>query len=185
MPRHERGLALVTVLLLLALLLVLAMVLADRVVRTTRDTASNGAREQALQAAGAALEWVRQPLAANYRASQGWADYLTAAGRGDQYPETPAFHLPVGGITVELYLRDNPDGDDDPHRDNDLKLLVLARARTQFGVEAVVEGLCGLAGGDDGAYTQGGSTAGRTGLVAVDGPGELSNAPVAGFELTE
>jgi len=181
---HERGMALVTVLLLLALLLVLALVLGERVVRTTRDSACNGAREQALQAATAAVEWVRQPLVGNYLSSHGWNDYLAASGGGERYQAAPVFTLPVGGLSVELYLRDNPDGDDNPHRDNDLKLYVLARARTRLGPEAVVESLCELAG-NEGAYAQAGGSAGRTGLVAADGPADLANTSVAGFSLTE
>lgn len=184
MPCHERGIALVTVLLLLALLLVVALVLGERVIRTTRDSACNGAREQALQAATAAVEWVRQPLGGNYRASSGWNDYLAATGGGERYPQAPAFTLPVGGLTVELFLRDNPDGDDDPRRDDDLKIYVLARARTRLGPEAFVESLCEL-DGNAGGYAQAGGSAGRDGRVAVDGPADLSSATVVGFGLAE
>lgn len=185
MSCRESGLALVTVLLLLALLLVLAMVLGERVVRATRDTACNGAREQALQAATAAIEWVRLPLAATYRSTQGWSGHLASAGGVERYPQDPVFRLPVGGYAAELYLRDNADGDDDPHRDNDLQLYILARVRTPLGPEAVVESLCRLEGAAGDGYTQARGSAGRDGQIAVDGPAELSTAPRSGFGLVE
>ena len=185
MPCRERGLALVTVLLLLALLLVLALVLGERVIRTTRDTACNGAREQALQAATAAIEWVRLPLTTTYRSTHGWSDHLSLAGDAERYPQEPAFHLPVGGYTGELYLRDNPDGDADPRRDNDLQLYVLARVRTPLGPEAVVESLCRLEGVAGDGYAQARGSAGREGQMTVDGPTELATAPRSGFGLAE
>jgi hypothetical protein len=185
MSRRERGIALVTVLLLLALLLVLGLVLGERVIRTNRDSACNGAREQALQAAMAAIEWVRPVLANSYPHTNHWRDYLATAGAGDRYPLEPAFRLPVGGLSVEVFLRDNPDGDDDPQRDNDLKLYVLARARTRLGPEAVVESLCGLDLADERGYAQARGAAGRAGVAAVDGPADPASAPVAGFGLAQ
>jgi len=178
---REGGMALVTVLLLLALLLVLAMVLGERTLRTNRDTACNGAREQALQAATAALEWGRPSLAEAYASSDGWSTYLADAGEADHYPPTPALRVPVGGLDVELFLRDNPDGDADPHRDNDLKLYVLARARTPLGPEAVVESLCGLDSSAATGYAQAAGSADRSGQVAADGPPELESATVTRF----
>ena len=185
MSCRERGLALVTVLLLLALLLVMALVLGERVIRTTRDTACNGAREQALQAATGAIEWVRQPLALSYLSTHGWSDHLALAGVAERYPPDPVFRLPVGGYAAELYLRDNADGDDDPHRDNDLQLYNLARVRTPLGPEAVVESLCRLEGAAGDGYAQARGSAGRDGQVAVDGPGELTTAPRSGFGVAE
>ena len=177
----ERGMALVTVLLLLALLLVLAMVLGERTLRTNRDAAGNGAREQALQAATAAVEWVRPTLAAAYPSTDGWGDYLTDAAGGGQYPSAPALRVSIDGLDVELFLRDNPDGDNDPHRDDDLKLYVLARARSTLGPEAVVESLCALDSSAGAGYTQAGGSAGRSGQVEADGPPDLEHAPVIRF----
>ncbi len=178
---RERGMALVTVLLLLALLLVLAMVLGERTLRTNRDAAENGAREQALQAATAAIEGVRPTLAGAYPLTNGWSTYLADAGDGDHYPPAPALRVPVGGLDVELFLRDNPDGDNDPHRDDDLKLYVLARARTPLGPEAVIESLCVLDGSAGAGYTQAGGSADRNGQVETAGPTDLENAPVTRF----
>jgi hypothetical protein len=185
MPGRERGLALVTVLLLLALLLVLAMVVGERTVRMTRDSACNGAREQALQAAAAAVEWARLPLAATYRDTQGWRDYLAAVGSAERYAQEPAFRLTVGGNTAELFVRDNADGDDDPRRDNDLKVYVLARVRTSLGPEALVESLCRLDGMAGGSYAQGRGSALRDGQVAGEGPDDLATAARAEFRVTE
>lgn len=173
--------ALVTVLLLLALLLVLAMVLGERTLRTNRDAAGNGAREQALQAATAAVEWVRPTLATRYPSTDGWNTYLADAAGGEQYPSTPAWRVPVGGLEVELFLRDNPDGDNDPQRDDDLKLYVLARARSPLGPETMVESLCALDSSAGAGYIQAGGSAGRSGQMEADGPPDLEHAPVTRF----
>lgn len=183
---HERGLALVTVLFLLALLLVLALMFSEKVLRATRSTSLAGARDQALQAAGAGIEWARHRLAATYATSSGWANYLVGAPAGERYPDNPAFSTVVGGVAVDIYLRDNPDGDADPRRDNDLKLLVLARARPAHGSAVLVESLCGFAA-DTGAgdYRQCGGDARRSGQSAVDGSAEPWSAPVTAFHLRE
>jgi hypothetical protein len=173
---------LVTVIFLVALLMVMGLVFSDKVLRATRDVALAAARDQGVQAAGAGIEWARRQLAETYRDSRGWADYLAAAPAGDGYPETPAFTFEVTGAAVEIYLRDNPDGDDDPRRDNDLQLFVLARARPRRGSEILVESLCryqapvaahGPAGGEDG------SQAAAAGLAAE------WNGRVRSFHVTD
>jgi hypothetical protein len=50
----------------------------------------------------------------------------------------------VNGFEVELYLRDNADGDGDVRRDNDLKVFVMARASGRRSLETMVESLCGF-----------------------------------------
>lgn len=182
---RERGMALVTVLFLLALLLVLALMLSDKVIRSTRSTARAGARDQALQAAGAGIEWARHRLATTYLTSSGWAAYLAGAPAGERYPEAPAFTTVIGPVTVDIFLRDNPDGDSDPRRDNDLKLLILARARPATGPDVLVEGLCGFDVHTAADYRQGGGDARRSGQATTDGPAEPWSAPVATFHLRD
>lgn len=184
MAGHERGMALVTTLFLLALLMILALVLGDRVIRITREGAWSGAREQALYAADAGIEWARMQLAGNYATSAGWATYLASSPGDDRYPDRPAFTIMVGAITVDIFLRDNPDGDGDSRHDNDLKLFVLSRARAAVGAEAMVEALC--------SYTPPSENlpqAGRAASSAVD-PGGAGrpvswDGPVNRFRLGE
>jgi len=182
---RERGMALVTVLFLLALLLVLALMLSDKVFRATRSVTLAGARDQALQAAGAGIEWARHRLATTYPASSGWASYLAGAPDGERYPDTPVFSTVVGRVPVDIFLRDNPDGDADPRHDNDLKLLVLARARPINGADVLVESLCGFDADAAAGYRQGGGDARRSGQSTVDGLAEPWSAPVATFHLRE
>jgi hypothetical protein len=184
MPCRERGLALVTVLFLLALLMVLALMFSEKVIRATRGEALAGARDQALQAAGAGIEWARHLLAANYRTSSGWTTYLAGAPDGERYPATPALSTAIGPVGVDIFLRDNPDGDADPRHDNDLKLFVLARARAGDGPEVLIESLCALdaAGG---GYRQNGEDARRSGQSTADGPAEPWAAPVTSFHLRD
>lgn len=181
---RERGLALVTVLLLLALLLVMALVLCDKTINATRDQVRAGAREQALQAAGAGIEWARHQLTTTYRGTAGWATYLAVAPGGERYPAAPAFSTTVGGVPVDIFVRDNPDGDDDPRRDHDLKLFVLAWARSPAGAEIVVESLCGFASADA-AYRQAGEDSRHSGQAVTDGPAEPWTAPVSTFHLRD
>ena len=180
---REHGLALVTVLFFLAILLVLALMLSDKVLRATRSTARAATRDQALQAAAAGIEWARHQLAASYRASSGWATMLAGAADGTRYPERPVFTTSVGQVTVDIFLRDNPDDDADPHRDNDLKIFVLARARIADGSDVLVESLCGFT--PEAAYRQAGEDPRHSGQAPFDGPAEPWAAPLATFQLRD
>jgi type II secretory pathway pseudopilin PulG len=181
---HERGMALITVLLLLALLLVLALMLGDKVSRAIRGTALTGLRDQALQAAGGGIEWARHRLATTYVTSSGWASYLAGAPDGENYPATPAFGTVIGSVPVDIYLRDNPDDDGDPQHDNDLKLLVLARARPPGGPEVLVESLCEFDAEFAAGYHQAGGNGQRSGQTAA-GPAELRPTPGVTFHLQD
>ncbi len=149
---NERGMALVSVILMLTVLLAMAHILTEKVWQSTRQTADAASREQVFWAAQAGIEAARQQLTVNYAGSGGWQSLLTAA-TPQSYPATPVWVTEVNGIAVDIYLRDNPDGDGDLRIDNDLKLFVLARARGRRGAEALVESLCGfttpIAGGRD------------------------------------
>lgn len=180
---HERGMALISVLLLLALLLVLALMLGDKVARAIRGTALTGIRDQALQAAGGGIEWARHQLAVTYPSSSGWATYLAGAPDGERYPETPALGTMVGGVPVDIYVRDNPDDDENPQHDNDLRLMVLARARPPGGPEVLVESLCGFEAGFAG-YRQVGGNGQRNGQAAT-GPDELQTDSGVTFHLQD
>ena len=86
----------------------------------------------------------------------------------------PAWVTQVNGVEVELYLRDNPDGDGDVRRDNDLKVFVLARARRRVGVEVMVESLCGLSNPEKGEDDRSG--------VSVN---ELADQPAATYGISD
>lgn len=183
MPCRERGLALVSVLQLLALLLVIGLMLGEKVLRATRGEILAGVREQALQAAGTGIESARHRLATTYAASSGWALHLAGNPDGERYPESPVFTLTVGDVPVDIFLRDNPDGDADPRRDSDLKLMVLARARPRGGAAVMVETLCGFDAATAAGYRQSGGDAGRSGGADADGVAAPWSAPVDTFHL--
>ena len=94
---HERGLALVTVLLLLSMLLIIVLVLSDKVINATRGRLRAAARDQALQAAASGIEWGRHQVATSYRDSNGWANFLASAASTGRYPPAPAFQTEFGG----------------------------------------------------------------------------------------
>lgn len=143
MACNDRGMALVSVVLVLAVLLTMAHLLAEKVWQSTREMAKANHREQVFWAAQGGIESARQQLSSNYAGTGGWQTFL-ANGTSRIYPATPAWVIEIGGIQVEIFLRDNPDGDGDVCRDNDLKVFVLARARGRGGQEAMVESLCGF-----------------------------------------
>ena len=143
MACNERGMALISVVLLLSVLLTLAHILAEKTWQSTRQAASAADREQLFWAAQAGIEAARRQLAESYQGSDGWQVFLTAAAP-HAYPAEPAWESEINGLPVAFYLRDNPDGDDDVGRDNDLKIYVLARARGRRGAEVMVESLCGF-----------------------------------------
>lgn len=143
MACRERGVALVNVVVMLALLLALAHILAEKIWQSSRQVAGAAGRDQAFWAAQAGIEWARHRLAVEYRDSAGWQTCL-AGGVAGRYPAMPAWTTASNGLGVEIFVRDNPDGDNDPGRDNDLKIFVLARARGPQGTETLIESLCGL-----------------------------------------
>lgn len=140
---NQRGMALVSVMLILTVLVTLASLLTEKMWKSTRRGASAARRTQIFWAAQAGLEEARHVLAANYTNSRGWQDYL-ASGITQDYPANPAWASTINGIPVEVFIRDNPDGDDNASIDNDLKVFVLARARGAGSAEVILEMLCGL-----------------------------------------
>jgi len=173
MACSERGTALVSVVLMLSVLLAMASVLAEKVWQSSRQNAEANHREQVFWAAQAGIEAARQRLSADYAGSGGWQTLL-AAGTALAYPTTPAWVTELNGIEVEIYLRDNPDGDGNACHDNDLKVFVLARARGREGVEAMVESLCGFVPPLNGQATRSG--------VAVN---DLADQPVATYGIAD
>jgi hypothetical protein len=135
--------ALVSVVMLLAVLLTLAHILTEKIWQSTRQTADAANREQLFWAAQAGVESARQQLTASYAGSGSWQTFLTVDSPS-AYPAAPAWETEINGLPVEIYLRDNPDGDLDYRKDNDLKIFVLARARGRQGTEVIVESLCGF-----------------------------------------
>lgn len=143
MACNERGMALVSVILILTVLLTMAHLLTEKAWQSINQRAVAAEREQIFWAAQAGIEVARQQLAADYASSEGWQSLLTAATL-QVYPAAPAWMTTINGLSVEIFLRDNPDGDSDAGHDNDLKVFVLARAQGRRGAEAMVESLCGF-----------------------------------------
>jgi hypothetical protein len=129
--------------LILTVLMGLASLLTEKVWKSTRREALADRRTQIFWAAQGGLEDARHALAAHYTDSHGWQDYLDS-GVAQGYSATSVWSSTVNGIPVEIFIRDNPDGDDNASRDNDLKVFVLARARDAGGAEVLMEMLCGL-----------------------------------------
>ena len=173
MACNERGMALINVVLILSVLLAMAHLLAEKVWQSTRQMADANHREQVFWAAQAGIETARKLLSDDYSGSGGWQTFL-AAGTISNYPSSPAWVTQVNGVEVEIYLRDNPDGDDDVRHDNDLKVFVLARARGRVGVEAMVESLCGFSVQENEEDERSGWTA-----------NELTDQPVATYGISD
>ena len=174
---NQRGMALVSVLLVLTVLLTLGHILAEKIWHSTRQAGAADRRTQLFWATQAGIETARQRLASSYAESRGWQTYLNP-GTAPAYPQTPTWTCNVNGIPVEIFLRDNPDGDDDPRIDNDLKIFVLARAKGPGETEAMLECLCGF----DPPTAAGTSAAGQAaGNILV----ELSAQPVSSYDIAD
>jgi type II secretory pathway pseudopilin PulG len=176
MACNERGMALVSVLLMLTVLLILAHILTEKIWQSTHQAADAANREQVFWAAQAGIEAARQQLADSYSSSAGWQTLLTA-DTIQVYPAAPAWVTEVNGFPVEIYLRDNPDGDGDVRNDNDLKIFVLARARGRRGAETMIESLCGF---DLSATAGSAPTAGSGGSQT-----NLSDEPVSTYGVAD
>lgn len=176
MACNQRGMALVSVILMLAVLLTLSQILAEKVWQSTRQSGAANRQEQAFWSAQAGIEAARQTLASSYADSRGWRNYLSDAGPA--YPDAPTWISTVNGFPVEIFLRDNPDGDDDLRTDNDLKIFVLARARGPGGAEAMIESLCGFEQPSAAGTT---ATGQATGDMLID----LSAQPVITYDIAD
>ena len=156
----DRGMALVSVVLMLTVLLAMAQVLVEKVWQSTRQGVAADRREMLFWAAQSGLETARKRLAEGYLGTAGWQSLLTA-GLAREYPTTPVWADVSNGHTVEVYLRDNVDGDDDLLHDNDLKIYILVRAHGEAGGEVLIESLCKFeAAADAGGRSRSGGTAG-------------------------
>lgn len=155
MASHDRGMALVSVLMLLALFLALGIMLSDKIMASIQNRTRAVSVTRGYWAATAGIEWARQQLVEQYRSSGGWQHYL-AGNPTEGYPPTAQFKIISDGIPISLYLRDNPDGDDDPGYDNDLQVYLLARAGHDRTPQVWIESLCRLIPpGPGSAYPQG------------------------------
>lgn len=177
MACNQRGMALVSVVLVLTVLLTLAFILTEKVWQSTRQLVDADSREQVFWAAQAGVESARQRLAAEYQGSGGWHSLLTAT-TAQAYPAAPTWVIEINSAPVEIYLRDNPDGDEDVNNDNDLKIFVLARARGRRGIEAMIESLCGFS-------LPAAGPGGRTVLSATAPGAGLSDQPVSTYGIAE
>ena len=144
MACKERGMALITILFALTLLMMLALVLTEKVLQASHATVLAQRPDQAMDIAAAGIAWGRRHLSATYLSSGNWHDYLATIPAESRYASTPTFVLDLNGQTVELFVRDNPDGDNNWQQDNDLQLYLLARLATAQGPEMVIEALCGF-----------------------------------------
>jgi hypothetical protein len=175
MAGNQRGMALVSVLLILTVLLNLAHILAEKVWQSSRQVADAASRAQLFWVAQAGVEAARRQLTTGYAGSGGWRNFLTG-GIAGSYPSTPAWVNDIHGLSVEIYLRDNPDGDDDVLNDNDLKIFVLARTRGAQGGEVMIECLCGFDPPASGDLPQRG-----LGIAGAD----LSGLPVSSYGIAD
>ena len=141
MGSDQRGMALVSVVLLLGVLLLLAMVLTEKVIHSSQILGREGLRQASYWGANSGIEWARAELARQYLTQSGWNALLSAQA---DHPEQALWHQELNGIPVEIFVRDNLDGDDDSLKDNDLKVLVQARTRQGSAPEVIIECLCGF-----------------------------------------
>jgi hypothetical protein len=177
--------ALVTIIVVLALLMVLAMILTEKVWQSTRNTALSAKQERAFWAAQAGLEWSRLKLANDYSHSNQWQTYLGTPAAIGSYPSQPALQTTIDGLVVDLFVRDNPEADNNANLDSDLQLFVLARARFDNGPETLIEGRCGFDSNRmASSYKQLGQNARKNSQATDTNITDLTALPTSNYQLS-
>ncbi len=184
MLRDERGIALLTVLMMTAIMMVIVSLVGYKVLRSTRGTVTEGLKTKAYYAASAGVDSARLQLSDQYIASDYWQNILDP----DPANITPAADLymrsttlePAGfttspPLTLQVFIKDNNDGDSDYGIDTDQLVMVNVEAvapdgRTSSMVEARL-----LYDDSDSGYSQLGGSAGRENFRDVSGVGDISN----------
>lgn len=184
MLRDERGIALLTVLMMTAIMMVIVSLVGYKVLRSTRGTATEGLKTKAYYAASAGVDSARLQLSEQYITSDYWQNILDP----DPANITPAADLymrsttlePAGfttspPLTLQVFIKDNNDGDSDYGIDTDQLVMVNVEAvapdgRTSSMVEARL-----LYDDSNSGYSQLGGSAGRENFRDVSGVGDISN----------
>lgn len=154
---RERGSAMLVTLILIAALLAGASVLADLQLLSARSSGLVRTRTQALYCAEAGLAAAAPVVAANYAQ---WGTALAASGAATPDTSEPAWlaagigshDLDGDGVAdFTVYLKDDadevPPASNDPTRDQNLRVYVVATCLHDAETPASVEELVQLAGG--------------------------------------
>ncbi|MDT8441676.1 MAG: hypothetical protein RQ723_08440 [Desulfuromonadales bacterium] len=174
MAVRQGGMALVSVVLLLATLMLLALTLTEKVATSSRILAREQLRQRSYWAASAAVEWARPQLASAFRDHGDWRQLLPPDEDG--YAAEPVWTIAIDDLPVDLYLRDSSGEDDAAGTERDLQLLLLARTG-RTGAELLLECRCGF----DSALL----AAEQAGTVASDDLTRLLEQPVSSLQLTD
>jgi len=144
MFRDERGLALVSVILMTAVIMVIVSIVTYKVIRSTSASGTVGLKSKTYYAANGGLENARVELDAQYESSSYWQDFLdpdTAPGytgpatnpQPDLYLAVdnllPAGFATVPPINLQILIKDNNDGDDNYAVDTDQLVMVNVQAQ--------------------------------------------------------
>ncbi len=178
MHLNERGIALVTVIVMAAVLMVVGSLVAYKVMNSSRGAAVEGSKTKAYYAANAGIEWARRELSLRYSNTGKWNDLLSESPEEGRYPANPQLKPPGGidSIPVRIYIRDNID-DNDYKTDNDLWLFVLSEAEARDGSKTIVEAQCFL--GTSGAYGLQAGDGAEKGGTTKSGVADVKTAQVS------
>ncbi|MCF6179802.1 MAG: hypothetical protein L3J63_10505 [Geopsychrobacter sp.] len=182
---NNRGIALISVLLITAVMLIISSLLAHKVIQSTRMSAQQGLKKKSHYAAATGVEEARRQLALGYHSASAWGNILSA-GTARAYPLTPTFTTTVDNLAVRIFVRDNNDGDGDYTRDNDLRVYVLSEAQGPDNTRTMVEALSflkpgGSAGGYGGQYGQGAAKTNRSNSGLAD----VMAASTTGYDISD
>jgi hypothetical protein len=187
MLRDERGIALLTVIMMTAIMMVIVSLVAYKVLRSTRGSATEGLKTKTYYAASAGIDSARLELSEEYIASDYWKNILdpdTAPGytgaatnpAADLYMRTtdlePGNFTANPPLTVRVYIKDNNDGDGNYGIDSDQLVMVNVEAsEPNSGTTTMVEARL-LYDDTSSGYSQLGGSAGREHFRDVTGVGD-------------
>lgn len=173
----NRGIALVTVILMTAVIMVIVSLVGYKVIRSTAGSAAEGLKTKTYYAANSGLEVGRLYLSQNYVSSNYWADILTEGGTpdADLYLRVenmePTGYVSNPPLTISSYIKDNND-DGNYAIDTDQLVMVNVEATTANGeVVTLVEARLLYDDSID-SYAQLGGSAGREHFREVSGVGQ-------------
>lgn len=189
MQRDERGIALVTVIFMTAVIMAIVSLVGYKVLRSIRGSAAEGVKTKTYYAANAGLDSARIYLSDNYISKNYWNYILDPdaepgySGAATEPSEDLYMHNsdlePAGfttdpPITVQVFVKDNNDGDNDYGIDTDQLVMVNVEARAVDGSSTMVEARLLYDDSVD-SYSQLGGSAGREHYREVSGVSATDN----------
>ncbi|TYO99931.1 hypothetical protein EDC39_10191 [Geothermobacter ehrlichii] len=191
MLRDDRGIALVTVIMMTACIMAIVTLVAYKVLRSTTDSVAVKSKAQTYHNANAGLENARLILNDQYKSSEFWHYFLDPdsdpnySGPATDPDQNKNLFLRATGLvpanfgndpdlSIDVFVKDNDDGDGTNAVDTDQLILVNVRAQRTDGAVTMIESRLLFDDSED-SYSQAGGGPGKEHYRNVSGIGDAAN----------